>query len=137
MLAFSAKQADFNEVMKTGDIPDFDMGKEALIDKGVRLYLITSELPKVASQGQAELIAYKNNSVKIITESDQSSLLVLHDIHYPGWEVTVNGEARPMLRANVLFRGVELASGRHEVEFTYRPFSFNSIKQALMQLIKG
>ncbi len=43
--------------------------------------------------------------------------------HFPGWEVTVDGEARELLRANSLFRAVLLEAGDHEVVFRYAPRS--------------
>ena len=33
----------------------------------------------------------------------------------------MDGRPAPVLRANVLFRAVRLAPGRHEVRFAYRP----------------
>lgn len=42
---------------------------------------------------------------------------------FAGWEVTVDGEPRDLLRVNSLFRGVRLSAGEHMVEFRYRPSS--------------
>jgi len=36
----------------------------------------------------------------------------------------VDGHPAPILRANYLFRAVEVASGDHQVVFTYQPLSF-------------
>ena len=44
-----------------------------------------------------------------------------------GWETInayVDGERRPIHRVNVIFRGVWLDQGRHEVVFRYEPPSF-------------
>ena len=59
-------------------------------------------------------------------------MLVLHDAYYPGWMVEVDGQPARILRANVLFRGVELTEGVHTVVFKYRPFALANLRDALM-----
>jgi hypothetical protein len=51
------------------------------------------------------------------------AVLVLADLHWPGWRVAVDGEERPLLRANYLFRAVAVEPGEHAVEFRYAPAS--------------
>ena len=53
----------------------------------------------------------------------------------PGWEVYVDGERRPILRANLLFRGVEVPPGRHRVEFRFRPLSVDNLVAAATDLM--
>jgi len=45
--------------------------------------------------------------------------LVLLDSYDPSWQVTVDGQAAPLLRANGLYRAVRLTAGGHRVRFTY------------------
>lgn len=47
-------------------------------------------------------------------------LLVLADLHAPGWTATIDGREVPIVRANGIVRGVWLEAGRHEVRFRYR-----------------
>ncbi len=47
--------------------------------------------------------------------------LVLTDTYYPGWQAYVDGERVPVLRADWLYRAVELPPGVHQVEFRYEP----------------
>jgi len=51
-------------------------------------------------------------------------LLVLPDLHYPGWRAEVDGREAPIERTNAIFRGVWLEPGAHEVVFRFAPASF-------------
>src|SRR5205814_2001693 len=46
------------------------------------------------------------------------------DVSFPGWTVRVDGVEQPLLRADRIFRAVQLAPGEHEVLFEYKPLSF-------------
>jgi hypothetical protein len=59
--------------------------------------------------------------VELAVDSPAPGFLVLSDLYAPGWEVTVDGQALPLLRANVVFRAVAVPAGRHSVAFSYRP----------------
>ena len=53
-----------------------------------------------------------------------ASLLVLTDVHYPGWKATVDGRPADVERVNYLLRGVAVPAGTHRVEFRYEPLSW-------------
>ncbi len=48
---------------------------------------------------------------------------MLLDRWYPGWRATVNGVDVPILRANGVFRAVEIPGGEADVEFRFAPRS--------------
>lgn len=64
------------------------------------------------------------NSVLVRVDSPQPGWLVLADVWYPGWRAEVDGAARPVYRADYLFRAVQVSAGKHTVSFSYRPYSF-------------
>jgi Bacterial membrane protein YfhO len=72
---------------------------------------------------KVDSIDWADERVAVRATLDGDGLLVLTDQHFPGWEVEVDGEPREILAADAIFRGVPLASGTHEVVFTYRPRS--------------
>ncbi|MBO0733507.1 MAG: hypothetical protein J2P49_04165 [Methylocapsa sp.] len=88
----------------------------------------------IADPGEpvAAIINYSDNAVDIDVRAPVAGIAVLHDLYYPGWEAYVDGIASPVLRANVLFRGVEVPAGRHRVHFVFRPLSASNLKAALL-----
>ena len=83
-----------------------------------------------ASASSAQIVDYADNHVRVMVDTPREGLLVLHDLAYPGWVATVDGSPAPVLRADLLFRGVEVPAGRHTVEFSFRPFSLSNLVAA-------
>ena len=69
------------------------------------------------TQAEAERMALRANA-------GRPALLVLSDVHYPGWQAEVNGRPADIERVDYLLRGVRVPAGESEVVFTYRPLSF-------------
>jgi hypothetical protein len=51
-------------------------------------------------------------------------VVILADVFYPGWELTIDGRDAEILRVNRLMRGALVDIGRHRLAYTYRPRSF-------------
>jgi hypothetical protein len=75
-------------------------------------------------QDRVGITAYATDRVSIQAACDGDCLLVLTDLHYPGWKATVDGREQPVYRVNALFRGVRLGSGEHRVEFRFEPLAW-------------
>ncbi len=98
---------------------DFDPRTLVLVDREI-------EWRSDGAAPAAEAIAWQELSperARLRVQSPRPAVLVLADLHWPGWRVTVDGEKRPVLRADYLFRGVALEPGDHVVEFSYAPAS--------------
>ena len=54
----------------------------------------------------------------------EPGLLVLSDLHYPGWKAEVDGRDVPIERVDYALRGVPLDAGNHLVVFRYEPLSW-------------
>jgi hypothetical protein len=62
---------------------------------------------------------------RVVAELTSSTpgILVVTDLHYPGWIAEAEGKRLPILRADGWFRAVALPAGTHTVVFRYRPLS--------------
>jgi hypothetical protein len=71
----------------------------------------------------AAITAYATDEVTITADCAARCLLVLTDLHYPGWRAYVDNRQTPVHRVNTLFRGVYLEPGAHRVVYRYEPLS--------------
>jgi hypothetical protein len=132
-----------DDILNRDELPEFDRVEEALIDVESMQDLTQALPPDLSDAGpgpvrsEARIVSYQANTVVVEVETERPGVLVLHDIFYPGWEVSVDGERRPMLRANILFRGVEVPAGRHRVEFAFKPLSLDNLVAAASNLMKN
>jgi len=72
-------------------------------------------------QGEVEQVSYRPNHVTVKIRQEGDGFLVLMDSYFPGWTVKVDGQERPILKANHYYRAVQLGSGRHTLEFDFLP----------------
>jgi hypothetical protein len=136
--ATHVKPVDNEATIQSHELPDFDRTREALVDQDtvgqLNSGLIAPDTTGAAS-GQVTMEGYSDNNVRLGVTTDRDGLLVLHDLYYPGWEATVDGVRVPVVKANILFRGVEVPAGSHVVEFTFRPFSVRNLAAAASGLL--
>jgi hypothetical protein len=105
--AFAATQA-----------PDFDPATTVIVEEGEAL--------DVTPEGGATIgfEAYGPNEIRLRVDTPADSYLVLSEVWYPGWRVTVDGAQAPLLRANYAFRAVRLGPGQHQVHMSFTPRSW-------------
>ena len=77
---------------------------------------------KIPYYQAVDKIEYNNvNSIRMEVTTAQRGVVVLSEASYPGWRVTVNGKPSNIIRLNYLFQGVEVDSGRQQIQFEYQP----------------
>ena len=130
-LATELTPIDDNSVLDTHTLPEFDRSREVLIDKS-SMAEVSGTYPQDADAANANIViaAHHDNHVVIEVDTDKPGVLVLHDLFYPGWQAKVDGEVKPVLHANVLFRGVEVPAGHHIVSFEFHPLSVSNLLAA-------
>lgn len=64
-----------------------------------------------------EIKTYKPNMITLNTYSKVKRLLILSNIYYPSWKVTIDGKTSNLLEVDFLLQGVIVPKGNHIVEF--------------------
>ncbi len=123
---------------------NFDPRSTALVDHETAAtlnptLLAPPEESDVEKSGKAEILERRPTRMLIETSSLRPSVLVLSEIAYPGWRVTIDGFGSEVMRVNYNLRGVALPEGSHRIELTYSPASLKggavvSITTALVLL---
>jgi hypothetical protein len=88
-------------------------------------------LPSSGDSGVVKIESSSPDSVELVTTSTADSLLVLHDLYYPGWIAEIDGKGAALLRAALLFRAVAVPAGSHRVAFRFEPFALSNLGAAL------
>ncbi|MBI5122704.1 YfhO family protein [Candidatus Roizmanbacteria bacterium] len=98
---------------------------ERVSNKKLYLYKNNNFLPEVylayVNKESVNMTRLDANSVKVEAVIQKPGLLVLTDSLYPGWKVYDNGKEGSLLKVNSVQKGINLASGKHELEFIYEP----------------
>jgi hypothetical protein len=116
LFANEARPADFAALLASGAWPDFQPRQTVLLEASAAARNTGARRP-----GTSSIRSYANTEVAIDADSPDGGWVVLNDVWQQWWFATVDGVDVPVLRANVLFRAVEVPPGRHAVRFTFRP----------------
>ena len=116
------RRADFEELMRTG-WPDVDPGRTVLLESPPQMPAAPAAPASQPRPGSARLVRYENTEVLVDAEAPAGGFLLLTDVWHPWWRAEVDGKDTAILKADVLFRAVQLTPGRHEIRFTFHPLS--------------
>jgi hypothetical protein len=106
--------ADAREMIRRGEI---DFRRTAILDSPVTL----SPAPAPGEVEEAKAVDYQPDSVEIQVRSRGSSLLVMSESYYPGWDAWVDGKPATVHPANIALRGIVVPDGDHRVRMEFRP----------------
>jgi hypothetical protein len=71
--------------------------------------------------GMVTFVRNDPEDIVLDVEAPQRGFVTLADQWFPGWRASVNGAPAEILKANYLFRLVEVPAGRSKVEFRFVP----------------
>jgi hypothetical protein len=115
LFAHRARTADFARMIADGGWPAIDLAIEVLLEAPVAS---ASRRP-----GTARIVSYRTTEIVLETDSPDGGHVVLNDVWQPWWVAEIDGRPAPLVRANVIFRAVEVPAGRHRVRMAFRPFA--------------
>jgi hypothetical protein len=110
--------ADFDDLMRNG-WPDIDPRRTVLL--GQRPPVAPRAADSKAVAGSARIQRYANTAIDIEADAPDGGFLVLNDVWHPWWRAEVDGRPTDILKANVLFRAVQVGPGMHRVHFAFEP----------------
>ena len=114
----SARRADgLVAELRTLAEPSFDPAHEIVLPSGPAASAVA------AFSGRSRILEFRPDRVRLEAELSAPGFVVLVDTYDPGWRATVDGAPAEVLRADVALRAVAVPSGRHVVEYVYRPRS--------------
>jgi hypothetical protein len=114
----------------------FDPWRAALVEQPLPCSLRSVANPEEES---VRVTQRSNNTVALEVEAAADGLLVLSEVAYPGWRVSVDGVRAPVVRANYTLRAVCVPAGTHRVTFSFLPGSLvaGAAISALAWLLAG
>jgi hypothetical protein len=113
---------DDSDCVRTLADPEFDYRSVAVFegDPGFSLPQDSSH-----SSWKAMVTGYTNNEITLDVETAAAGILVLSELHYPGWIAAVDGARTDLHRVDYSLRGVVVSAGRHQVLVRFEPASFS------------
>lgn len=105
----------------------FDPKRLAWVEGNDRDALVKSLSNGITLASETVEVSYPDPQHVILeTTLESPGIVVLADVYYPGWKLTVDGKPAVVHRVNRLMRGAPVGKGKHRLEYTYDPMSFRA-----------
>ena len=76
------------------------------------------------ARDSVKITSYASKRVELDVELEKPGFVVLAEVYYPGWKLTINGDECPIYRANRMMRGAAVKAGKHRLVYSFEPKSF-------------
>jgi hypothetical protein len=76
------------------------------------------------SNAFSKIIDYRNEYIKIETETSGDNLLFISEIYYPAWKAYIDGNETKIYKTNYICRSVIVPKGKHILELKYESPGF-------------
>mgnify|MGYP003393761796 CR=1 FL=1 len=83
--------------------------------------VVEGDLPSACVDGSGTALFTEYTDQAVTIAATGPGALVVADTWYPGWVTTLDGAEVPILRADLIYRAVQLPAGDHVVEMRYQP----------------
>jgi hypothetical protein len=111
------QRVDYDKLIRDGWPAGVDPTRTVLLEG-------TPPAPPLSSfeaAGSATLTRYTNTRVTIEVDSPSGGIVLLTDVWHPWWCATIDGNDTEILRADAIFRAVQVPPGKHTVHFRFQP----------------
>ena len=106
------------------DRPVFDPRRAAWVETDDRRGLAGFAPGGPADPGESVVVTNPSpQRVELRASLTRPGLVILSDVFYPGWRLTIDGKETPVLRSNRMMRGAPVGAGLHFLVYTYEPMA--------------
>ncbi|WPC38197.1 hypothetical protein PQQ32_01695 [Brachyspira hyodysenteriae] len=109
---------DFNDGLGRITMPNFNLANEVVLLNNSNNNITLNNANSIYT---AELIEETDNKIVLNVKTPEHGILVSKERYNTDWSVTVNGEKKELLNANLLFRGVYVEPGDNNIVFEFTP----------------
>jgi Ca2+/Na+ antiporter len=85
----------------------------------------TEDTSVIGHRSSVTIVGYGPNEIWLDVETARAGMLVFSEVFYPGWRAWVNEREVEIVRANYLFRAVQVPAGASRVRLLYEPRTFH------------
>jgi hypothetical protein len=135
-MLYKARETSTDSVKTLAASGEVDFAHEVLLERASPLALPNEPVPSV--QHSVRCTEYTPNSMSYTVSTSKNGVLLLSEIWYPAWRVTIDGQPAEVLRANYSLRAVAVPQGTHVVRWVYnsQPFRIGAwISAATLVLV--
>lgn len=139
----AAPRLSFATRFQVADAEALGRSGELLVDPAADRVLFDDDTPPQGAYwslppgqgGSARIVSWRPDRIEIEADSPAGGMLALHEMYYPGWIAEIDGEPARILRADILFRGLEVPPGRRKIVFRYAPLSYGNLSGIVRDLL--
>jgi hypothetical protein len=107
----------------TLEVSDFILNKSELLRTSAPIRDASLSLEQCSAADQLQLVENRPARTVIDAELGCRGMVVVSDVHFPGWQATVDGRRAEIHEVYGFLKGVVVEGGRHRIEMIYRPRS--------------
>lgn len=115
--------ADFTQLVDTGAWPQFDPTSTLLLETAPEPLAPPKVSVPVPTTASAVIAHFENTIVEIEVDAPSDGFVLMNSAWHPWWRATVDDAPATILKANVMFRAMQVAAGRHRVRLSFEPLS--------------
>lgn len=129
-MLYKARETSTDSVKTLAASGEIDVANEVLLERlspqssPHSSPLVLPNEPATSVQHSVRCTEYTANSITYTVTTAKNGVLLLSEIWYPAWRVTIDGQPAELLRANYSLRAVAVPQGSHVVRWVYdsQPF---------------